>query len=283
MSLLKLPARMDAGSHADVSRVCERLASDAALDVLDASETIFVGALEAAMLACAAAARVTPVQRVLEPRAWAARKFAGETLLWERIKAPLSVGEVQHSDDTLALRQLRALDPVFTSALAELLATHVTGVTQDVSHLVQLCLNETLQNVFEHARSDVGCFVLARWHKKLGNLRIAVVDRGRGIPEALRDVPSNRGRSDDELVRDAVMRLGTTSRANGVGGLGLKNIRELVVAREGRLVVATGTVFFSANARGAGARRGPHWHGTAVEMDFRPSAIVADSGEELLF
>ncbi|MFI5301134.1 MAG: ATP-binding protein [Polyangiales bacterium] len=282
-NILRLPRRLDADSHAAICAAANIIATNPVVDTIDASATEFIGALGAAMIACAAASRAQPIAKVVPPRKGAARRFAEQTHLWDTVLRPLLPGAVQFSSDTLAVRQLRALDPTYTTALAELLGTHVAGVSDSTSHLVQLCLNEALQNVFEHAHSSVGCFVLARWHKKVGNLRLAVVDRGRGIAAALRDVPTNRDRADADLVRDAVTVLGVTSRANRVGGLGLKTIRDIVVAREGRILVSTGDTWLAASAKGVSVGPAARWDGTAIEIDFRPAVLVADSDEEQVF
>src|SRR5439155_583854 len=114
--------------------------------------------------------------------------------------------------DTLELRQMLVHDRLYTERLAEVLVGHVRGYDEDATHLVHLCVNELLQNTFEHAGSPEGAFVHCRWYKKDGNVRIAVADGGIGIPEALRrSVPSLHREADAAVIEAAVTRAGLTS------------------------------------------------------------------------
>jgi signal transduction histidine kinase len=148
---------------------------------MDASEIERFGPLGVAMLASC----------------FATRRAAGrETTLIP----PLNVGAAEFLDEvgfervahggarvgTLELRQMHNLDALYTQNVAEMLVTGVPSITDDNSYPIQLCLNELLQNVFEWSNSRVGCFVLARWFKQTRSVRLAVVDRGIGIPAALR-------------------------------------------------------------------------------------------------
>ncbi len=280
MSKLELPIRMTATESNEVALIAERLADDPLVDTLDARGCKRIGPLGAAMLAAAAARRSRPIQIVLEPQDEAVARFCDEIGLWQLVRTPATRESVVTSSDTLRLRNLFALDPVFTHQLAELLSRNLKEMTEEASHLVQLCLNETLQNTFEHAGSDVGCFVHGRWYRQDGNVRLAVVDSGIGIAAALRSMPGNEQRADAELVEDAVTIQGVTSRTNRVGGLGLKTIRSIITQRAGRLVLVTGTTKLIASEAGVRWHPSPLWQGTAIEMDFRPGMNVASSEEE---
>jgi signal transduction histidine kinase len=175
---------------------------------------------------------------------------------------------------SLELRQLYALDPLYTEAVVELLTEGVEGITKENSYPIQLCLNELLQNAFEWSRSQVGCFVLARWYKKTGSVRLAVVDRGIGIPAALRSaqVKGLHRKRDEEVIEAAVTMKHLTSRANQVGGLGLKTVREVVCGAAGRLMVVSlsGKVAWSGPKGILHKYPAAPFRGTAIEIDIRP-------------
>jgi hypothetical protein len=65
-----------------------------------------------------------------------------------------------------------------------------------------------------------------------------------------------------------------TSRVTQVGGLGLKNIREVVALRGGRLTVLSLTAKVTWSGDKIHRAASPGFHGTAVEIDFRPNAPV---------
>lgn len=184
---------------------------------------------------------------------------------------------------SLEVRQLSALDALYTESVARLLVAGVEGFDSAASYPIQLCLNELLQNVFEWSESPVGCFVLCRWYRKTRSVRLAVVDRGVGIPAVLRRSQiAGLHRSDDAaVIRAAVTTPKLTSRANRVGGLGLKTIRETVCERGGRLTV----VSLGAKVRWADDRvssyRSPPLRGTAIEVDFRPEQAASSKEPSL--
>lgn len=175
---------------------------------------------------------------------------------------------------SLEVRQLSALDALYTDAVTKLLTEGVEGFDTDAAYPITLCLNELLQNVFEWAESAVGCFVFCRWYRQTRSVRLAVVDRGMGIPAALRrrQIQGLHRASDVDVIVAAVTTPQLTSRANKVGGLGLKTIREIVCDRGGRLTV----VSLGAKVRwaGSGVSRysSPPLRGTAIEIEFRPDA-----------
>jgi signal transduction histidine kinase len=177
---------------------------------------------------------------------------------------------------TLELLQMHALDALYTDQVAELLVAGVPGITEDNVHPIRVCLNELLQNVFEWADSPVGCLVHTRWYKGSRSVRLAVVDRGVGIPTELRRarVQDLHLESDDSrLIEAAVTRPRLTSRQNQAGGLGLKTIRDIVCGRGGRLTV----VSLGGKVKWSGAKSSrysvPILQGTAIEIDIRPEAM----------
>lgn len=275
MTTLTLPKRLTVSESDAVAQAAERLATDAAIDVMDAGECTMIGPLGAAMLAAAIARRPTRIANIIPPSDVQAAAFCREVGLLDVLRSSGAAAP----DDTLHIRNLFANDPVYTHRLAELLVESVEGMTEDAAHLVQLCLNETLQNVFEHAHSDEGCFILARYYVKNGNVRIAVVDSGIGIASAMRTIPGNAAQPAADLVRAALTVEGATSRANGVGGLGLKTIRSLVTLRAGHLTVISAKTRLRARAADIWVESSYAWQGTAIEMDFRPGMYV-QAGEE---
>jgi len=246
--------------------------------IVEVPRGAFFGPIGVAMIAAAAAIRI---QAALKPAELRLAEGDEETRRFVRevgLASWFGTTEAPRREGTLAVRQMTTLEPLYTEGVADLLAQQVAGTSEELSHLIQLCLNELLQNTFEHARSKVGAVVHCRWYANSGNLRIAVVDAGIGIPAALR-IASKRGKikfnqlqrlDDAVLIVDAVTKTGFTSREGPrAGGLGLKHLHEIATSRGGRLVALSLGAKVEFQSRGPMRRRTPYFRGTAVELDFR--------------
>lgn len=213
--------------------------------------------------------------RVVPPRKRDCDKFFHEVAL-ERLAMgePTGIG-------SLEVRQMHHLDAVYTDEVVRILTQGVPGVTEENSYVIQICLNELLQNVFEWADSPIGCMVHTHWYRKTRSARLAVVDRGIGIPASLRrrQVAALHRATDAEVIHAAVTKSRLTARENKIGGLGLKTIRTEVCERGGRLTVLSlgAKVVWSGNQ--ARSHRSDPFRGTAIEIDFRPFAPYVDQGD----
>jgi anti-sigma regulatory factor (Ser/Thr protein kinase) len=172
------------------------------------------------------------------------------------------------------------MEPLYVHEVANLVQRWVPGTPEAAAELIELCFNELLQNVFEHSGSQVGCFAHSRWFKLEENVKIAVADAGIGIAASLRMNPRFAHLNDEDLVRAAVLTEGATARTSGgYGGYGLKHLRDLAIARSGRLTVVSGMVKLQVTPRGERITRSTALAGTVVEVDFRPGVDVKSSGE----
>jgi hypothetical protein len=191
-------------------------------------------------------------------------------------------GKDTAATNTVTVRQLRALDPQYTVEAARVICDGVPGMDEASTYPVQLCLNELLQNVFEWADSGIGCIVLTRWFHKTRSVRLAVVDRGVGIPARLRGrrIADLQREPDADVIAAAVTRPRLTSRVGRAGGLGLKTIHEVVTGRGGRLIVMShGARVAWSGSRPMTRLRIPWLRGTAIEIDFRPDQPVENPHE----
>lgn len=141
MKIVPLGRRATAAESSSVALACSD-AEAARQDVeIDASETARFGPMGVAMLASSFALRRTAGWRttLIGPIDAAAAEFLDE-VGFERSASgqPPSLG-------TLELRQMRALDAVYTECIADLLVQRVPGITEENSYPIQLCLNELLQ------------------------------------------------------------------------------------------------------------------------------------------
>jgi hypothetical protein len=267
---IRVPARATIADSYQLIGRCSEMEQEQGPVILDASKTKMFGPFGIALLAASCALRrITDRETVLVlPNDPEPRDFVEEVSFDGFIR-----GESPRAG-TLAVRQMRALDAVFTDNVADILVRGVPGINEDNVYPIQLCLNELLQNVFEWSGSPIGCTVLTRWYRQTRSVRLAVVDRGVGIPAALRrhQIQDLHRLDDADVIEAAVTRPLLTSRANKVGGLGLKTIREVVCGRGGRLTI----VSLGAKVVWSGDRlskyKSPPLRGTAIEIDIRPNA-----------
>ncbi len=274
------PTDLDQGSDSShlgdsysTIRACDELESAPDGAVLDATRTEKFEPIGAAIIAASVAERRASGRSThfARPVNESAAHFVQEVHLDRLIN-----GQVTDTLGTLAIRQLSTLDPSYTAGVAALLEA-VPGMDEATAYPVQLCLNELLQNVFEWADSRIGCVVLTRWFNKARNVRIAVVDRGVGIPARLRrlQIAGLHRAKDADVIIAAVTRPQLTSRVGRAGGLGLKTIHETVTQRGGRLTVISLGAKVAWNAKARTISRNPRFfRGTAIEIDFRPDRPV---------
>lgn len=272
-----VPARATVNDSYQLAKFCEVVEREEGEVLVDFSDCILVGPLGVALIASSIALRQKQGRPTLvrAPNDESVAQFLDEVGIASFARGTMTgVG-------SLEVRQLLALDALYTEEVTRMVLKGVPGMSEDTGYPIQLCLNELLQNVFEWSGSPVGCLVLARWFHRTRSVRLAVVDRGIGIPAALRSrkISGLHRASDADVIVAAVTTQGLTSRANKVGGLGLKTIRETVCARKGRLtVVSLGAKVVWSAERAAKYRAYP-LRGTAIEIDFRPMAPVPDPDE----
>lgn len=181
---------------------------------------------------------------------------------------------------SLALRQMRKLDVMYLKNVSDLIARNVPGTSDDAAFIIRTCLSELLQNVVEHSGSDVGAFIHARYFAYRRNVQIAVVDRGIGIPAALRKarVQGLERQRDADVLVAAVTRTGLSSRLSGrFGGLGLKLVLDYARQGGGRLTAISqgAKVTFDAKGHRVAANRF-YFSGSAIVLDFRPQSQPVD-------
>jgi hypothetical protein len=276
---IKVPVRVTVGDSYSTIRACSELEAAPDGAVLDATATTRFEPVVAAMLAATAADRRAAGMstHLAMPLDEGSARFVAEVQMDRVVE-----GRVTDAHGTLEMRQLLALDPSYTAGVSDLLSAGVPGMDEVSAYPVQLCLNELLQNVFEWAGSKMGCIVLTRWFHQTRSVRLAVVDRGVGIPARLRAlrIQGLHRASDAQVIVAAVTRPKLTSRVGRAGGLGLKTIHETVTQRGGRLtIISLGAKVAWHGSRQVVSKTTQFFRGTAIEIDFRPTAPVANPDE----
>ncbi|MBN2192115.1 MAG: hypothetical protein JW751_04805 [Polyangiaceae bacterium] len=138
-----LSGRATVTESRNVIIACTALEHERGPAVLDLSAATRFGPFGVGMLATAIALRRHSghATELILPADDAGREFL------EEVGLPRFVRGEEPRAGTLELRQLHALDPVYTEAVTQMLVRNVAGIDEAAAYTVTLCLNELLQNV----------------------------------------------------------------------------------------------------------------------------------------
>jgi anti-sigma regulatory factor (Ser/Thr protein kinase) len=145
-------------------------------------------------------------------------------------------GKDIHKETTVELKQLRALEPLYIEDLIVLIDSRMS-LSQDVKDSLKMSVQEILTNVFDHSRSDSGCFICAQYYPAKRTIRLCITDFGVGILYNLKG-KYHRITDDIEAIEEAVKE-GVTSRPQSAG-FGLTHIRNFLKMNQGTLTIISG-------------------------------------------
>jgi hypothetical protein len=123
------------------------------------------------------------------------------------------------------------------------LITRFVPLSPELEDYLRICVNEVIQNVEDHARSSIGCATCARFMKNVGEVRVAIVDRGRGIGTTLSNKYTDMRDAGDALRHVLQGGYSAKSRPNNMG-LGISNLSNIIVQQlHGELFIVTEDAF----------------------------------------
>lgn len=140
-----------------------------------------------------------------------------------------------HKDTSVELAQLTALKPVYIDDLISLIDSKMR-LSQGVKDSLKMSMQEILTNVFDHSKSENGCFVCAQYYPVKRTIRLCITDFGVGILSNLK--AKYEVRTDIDAIRLSVEE-GITSRPQSAG-FGLTHIRNFLKVNEGTLTIISG-------------------------------------------
>lgn len=187
-----------------------------------------------------------------------------------------------HKDTSVELKQLTALQPFYIENLIVLIDSKMR-LSQGVKDSLKMSMQEILTNVFDHSKSENGCFVCAQYYPVKRTIRLCITDFGVGIMATLRkkyDITN-----DVEAIKEAVKE-GVTSRPQSAG-FGLTHIRNFLKVNEGTLTIISGkgkVNFYSNKVESYNISKG--FEGTIVNLKInanKESFYFLRGEEELIF
>lgn len=231
-----------------------------------------------------------------------------------------SLIEAQDPDVAQYMRRMDALEGIVTFGTAEAFSRHkpkgfapvMTFPTKECSEHdaalglvhslpstlpplirrgLHLALVELSENVVLHAGPTLGIAGAQTWGTRTrGWIELAIVDRGVGIPDALRANPVYSGASDADALKLAlnIDVTGKTAGTPGYGirrGYGLWEVSRLVKVNGGRLHVRSGSQALNlTSSQLVVSQRESHWPGTIVVLglDLQGSFNLQESWEAVL-
>lgn len=191
-------------------------------------------------------------------------------------------GKNIHKDTSVELRQLEVLKPLYIENLIILIDSKMQ-LSQGVKDSLKMSLQEILTNVFDHSKSEMGCFVCAQYYPAKMRIRLCITDFGVGI---LSNLGKKYGISNDIEAIKLSVKEGVTSRPQ-TAGFGLTNIRNFVKMNEGTLTIISGkgkVNFYSNKVESYNMTKG--FEGTIVNLKInanKDSFYFLTSEEEYLF
>ena len=151
---------------------------------------------------------------------------------------------------------------------------------KDKREALTVMFSELVENVYRHARSNFGAYVMAQAYPKTDKFHVVVADSGIGVFASFResDLDSVRRRAtNEEAAIDLALERKVTSKTEQHGGLGLFVVQRLVQHNGGQFRLSSGrTTKEFGPARGRWGRVDYNavfsqhlpWNGTEVSLIF---------------
>ena len=144
-------------------------------------------------------------------------------------------GKDIHKDTSVELTQLTALKPLYIENVIDLIDSQMQ-LSPGVTDSLKMSIQEILTNVFDHSKSENGCFACAQYYPVKRTIRLCITDFGVGI---LSNLKRKYGVTTDVDAIKLSVKEGVTSRPQSAG-FGLSNIRNFLKVNEGTLTIISG-------------------------------------------
>jgi len=117
--------------------------------------------------------------------------------------------------------------------------------------ILNIGLSEFINNVYDHAESEIGAYVFCQYYPKSNSIRFAVSDLGVGIPNKVNKymiIQNQPAKTSEECIRWALEEKKTVKSTPKNAGLGLHTIMSFVKSSQGkiRLLSGNGGLYYSA-------------------------------------
>lgn len=242
--------------------------------VLDASNVVWISPYGTVLLADFALQRIesglrVSIQMPTHP----------ESATYIRDSGLLRITQSSNLDDAIRidnvqLRLLKRMEPHVPEIVANFASEQASNVDENEKALLRVWITELMTNANDHARSQRGFWICARYNPKNNDIRICVADSGIGIRQSLLDSKRYGTSMTHAESIEKALETGVTSRPGHTGGLGLKHITAYVKAHGGSLTIQSGDAraYIQRSTKNR-VTRCPFYQGTIVTAAFDASTM----------
>lgn len=178
--------------------------------------------------------------------------FCEQSGLRHLIDGSVFVESTEQPSVTVPLRQHHRASHNDAEPVLRLLTATVGSVSEEFEFAIGIAFSELLQNVDDHAASPIGAISCARYMPSRREVRIAIVDFGRGIHTTLRERFPNI--QDAKTAVQAVLAGGTSAQSRKSNmGQGINNLRLAVAHLHGELTIISEAIAVHARNGGVAA------------------------------
>ncbi|GEM_PF-4600039 len=176
---------------------------------------------------------------------------------------------------SVGLKRLEGLDYGYIKDIAAWLANNSKLPGQVIRDTVDINLVEVINNVKDHSKSPIGCYICAQAYHKKDQLILSIVDLGVGFLQTLKPFYKELKSDVDAIHQAALHGLSSKSQVEKrLRGVGLSVIRRFSKKR-GTLEIISSTGYWKQDKQGRITKRELTWTfpGTAVNLCLDISAL----------
>jgi len=148
--------------------------------------------------------------------------------------------------------------PLMQYLFSHLLEKDWVHMSPGIQSAVAGTIWEIYANAFEHSRSDAGIFSCGQYYPTIGQVGLAIIDFGIGIPQSVRDYHRSAPGTDNYLTSIEALHWalgpGHSTKSQGYSGLGLDFVQSFMRANDGLLDIYTHDASVRINAKGMSYR-----------------------------
>ena len=186
-------------------------------DVLfDCREIDFIRPLGVNILALLIRSLLQQVSRKIfftHPSDRACRKYLENQGFYKEFLIQDNVIEAVPRSTSVGLRRIESFEPLYLEEIAEWLNRNSLLPDQVIKDAVKITLSEIINNVIDHSRSSIGCYISAQAYPNENRLIFSVADLGVGFLETLR--PEYNDLSKNEEAIALAVQSGVSSKSRG--------------------------------------------------------------------
>lgn len=145
-------------------------------------------------------------------------------------------------------------------------------LSDNLIECLNYCLWEAIDNIHEHAESQIGGYAVAQYYPSKKEIEIVIVDTGRGIFNSLRENPQYASFTEKEAI-ECCVKQGYT-RGNAGRGNGLFHTTRFIQDNQGMFCLYSGNYALYISSKGQKTLELPYWQGTMIHMRLRADVAV---------